>query len=285
MRRFATWTTGHRKTVIIGWIAALIVIGDDRRLGRLRLHRRIQAARLRLHRKPSTCSKTSSRRSRATPRRSSSRPTAGSNRRRCKKKMEGVFAEVEEVPARQRSRQPLRRAAAPAAISDDGKIAYATVQFDVPTNKLDKDEHQEDHRDRRGRRRRRPAGRARRPADRGSRTKKKATPRSRSACWRRSSSCCSPSARWWRWGCRSSPRCSRSASASAWSRSAPTSSTRPNFAPHAGGDDRPRRRHRLRALHPHPLPQRPRRRAGAARRRRSPPSTPPAAPSSSPGSR
>src|SRR3954468_8561033 len=27
MRRFATWTTGHRKTVIIGWIVALIVIG------------------------------------------------------------------------------------------------------------------------------------------------------------------------------------------------------------------------------------------------------------------
>src|ERR1700710_1971033 len=27
MRRFATWTPGHRKTVIIGWILALIVIG------------------------------------------------------------------------------------------------------------------------------------------------------------------------------------------------------------------------------------------------------------------
>src|ERR1700742_540079 len=27
MRRFATWTTGHRKTVIFGWIAALIIIG------------------------------------------------------------------------------------------------------------------------------------------------------------------------------------------------------------------------------------------------------------------
>ena len=26
MRRFATWTTGHRKTVIFSWIAALIVI-------------------------------------------------------------------------------------------------------------------------------------------------------------------------------------------------------------------------------------------------------------------
>ena len=27
MRRFATWITGHRKTVIVGWILALIVIG------------------------------------------------------------------------------------------------------------------------------------------------------------------------------------------------------------------------------------------------------------------
>ncbi len=27
MRRFATWTTGHKKTVIFGWIAALIIIG------------------------------------------------------------------------------------------------------------------------------------------------------------------------------------------------------------------------------------------------------------------
>ena len=27
MRRFATWITGHRKTVIFGWIIALIAIG------------------------------------------------------------------------------------------------------------------------------------------------------------------------------------------------------------------------------------------------------------------
>ena len=27
MRRFATWTTGHRKTVIVGWIVALIGFG------------------------------------------------------------------------------------------------------------------------------------------------------------------------------------------------------------------------------------------------------------------
>jgi RND superfamily putative drug exporter len=27
MKRFATWVTGHRKTVIFGWIAALVAIG------------------------------------------------------------------------------------------------------------------------------------------------------------------------------------------------------------------------------------------------------------------
>jgi putative drug exporter of the RND superfamily len=27
MRRFATWTTGHRKTVILGWIVALVGVG------------------------------------------------------------------------------------------------------------------------------------------------------------------------------------------------------------------------------------------------------------------
>ena len=27
MRRFATWCTGHRKTVILSWLAALIAIG------------------------------------------------------------------------------------------------------------------------------------------------------------------------------------------------------------------------------------------------------------------
>src|SRR6185312_3384376 len=27
MRRYATWITGHRKTVIFGWIAALLIVG------------------------------------------------------------------------------------------------------------------------------------------------------------------------------------------------------------------------------------------------------------------
>ena len=55
-----------------------------------------------------------------------------------------------------------------AAISDDGKIAYATVQFDVQNNEIDKDDVRRLISDARRRGGRAP-GRAGRPADRGSR--------------------------------------------------------------------------------------------------------------------
>ena len=85
-----------------------------------------------------------------------------------KKKMEGVFAEVAKLPHVSEVASPYGSGGA-AAISDDGKIAYATVQYDV--------HHQQARKRRRSRsssstaaRRsgRRPPGRARRPADRGS---------------------------------------------------------------------------------------------------------------------
>ena len=52
--------------------------------------------------------------------------------------MERVFDAIEEISPRQRSRQPLPSGGA-AAISKDGKIAYATIQYDVQDNKLDKE--------------------------------------------------------------------------------------------------------------------------------------------------
>ena len=52
--------------------------------------------------------------------------------------MEGVFAEVEKLPHVSEVASPYAGGGA-AAVSDDGKIAYATVQFDVANNKLDKD--------------------------------------------------------------------------------------------------------------------------------------------------
>ena len=77
---------------------------------------------------------------------------------------------------------------------------------------------------------------------------------------RRSSSCSSPSARCWRWACRSSPRSSASACGVALVGARPRALRRAGFATPAGGDDRPRRRHRLRPVHRHPLPREPARR-------------------------
>ena len=92
--------------------------------------------------------------------------------------MEGVFAKVGSAPPRERSRQPLRRRRR-GAISDDGKIAYATVQYDVTTDKLDKEDTKKLIDDRR----RRQTATASRSSSAASRSrkrapKKKATPRS-----------------------------------------------------------------------------------------------------------
>ena len=173
-----------------------------------------------------------------------------------------------------------------AAISKDGKIAYATIQFDVQNNKLDKEKTE-----RKSSPPPRAAGGQRPEVQLGGQPiqeadqKKAATPPSGSACWRRSSSCCSPSARSSRWACRSSPRCSRSASGISLVDARHPRLRHRELRAGVGGDDRPRRRDRLRALHPHPLPQRPRRRARAAAGGDPRPSTRPGAPSSSPGSR
>jgi RND superfamily putative drug exporter len=51
-------------------------------------------------------------------------------------KMEGVFAKVAKFPHVSEVKSPYAEGSG--AISDDGKIAYATVQFDVTNDKLDK---------------------------------------------------------------------------------------------------------------------------------------------------
>jgi RND superfamily putative drug exporter len=53
-----------------------------------------------------------------------------------KRKMEGVFATAAKVPHVSEVASPYESGGA-AAISDDGKIAYATVQFDTTTEKLE----------------------------------------------------------------------------------------------------------------------------------------------------
>ena len=216
-------------------------------------------------------------------RRSSSRPTAGSNRRRSRRRWK-ASSRSRQRPAHVSEVASPYAGGGAGAISKDGKIAYATVQYDVQEQQARQSETPKSS-----------STTAQGAAGDGlqvelggqpieeAEPKKTATPPSRSACWPRSSSCCSPSARWSRWACRSSPRCSRSASGSAWSRSAPTSSTPPTsrrvLAAMIGlgvGIDYAlfiltRFRNGLDE--------------GSSRaRRRSPPSTPPAARCSSPGS-
>ena len=108
MRRFATWCTGHRKTVIIGWIVALIVIGMHRRRGRRRLQRRIQAARLRLQGSLRPARKQVPGPVRRHARQIVFKADGGVESPAVKQKMEGGLRGSRRVPPRQRSRQPLR---------------------------------------------------------------------------------------------------------------------------------------------------------------------------------
>ena len=145
-------------------------------------------------------------------------------------------------------------------ISDDGRIAYAELNFADRDFEEYEDEVQVVREMLPGSRRPRPAGRAWRVHLRRVRP---SSPASSSASAPQSSSCSSPSARCSRWACRSSRRSSASAAvsrSSAWSRAFLEV---PEFTQPGRGHDRHRRRHRLRAADRHALPQRPARRAGS----------------------
>ena len=196
---------------------------------------------------------------------------AGADSPAVRKKMEGVFAEAEKLPHVSEVASPYASGGA-GAISKNGEIAYATVQYDVATDKLEKDDIKKLLAIGQGGQQRRTAGRGRRGADRGSplRRRRRFLLRDRPA--RRGHH---PAAHL-RLGRRDGP-------AAAHRPLRPRRRPQPGHARHprlrhrrvraaAGGDDRARRRHRLRALHPHPLPQRARRGPGVAaggdRRRR-----------------
>jgi RND superfamily putative drug exporter len=137
MRRFATWTTGHRKTVIIGWIIALIVIGflagskgaEYSEEFKLPASDSTEAYELLEDNFPQQSGGTSLIVWRA---------DQGAESAQVKQKMEGVFKKVEAEPHVTEVASPYGQGGGAAAISDDGKIAYATIQYDVQTNKLDK---------------------------------------------------------------------------------------------------------------------------------------------------
>src|SRR4051794_36798448 len=138
MRRFATWTTGHRKTVIIGWIVALVGIGM--------ISGSVGSAFTEEFKLPSSDSQEAfdlleerfPQQSGVTAEIVYKAP-AGADSPTVRQKMEGVFAEAAKLPHVSEVASPYVSGGA-AAISKDGEIAYATVQYDTTTDKLEKDD-------------------------------------------------------------------------------------------------------------------------------------------------
>jgi RND superfamily putative drug exporter len=137
MRRFATWTTGHRKTVIVTWIVALVAIGG--------ISSSVGAAFTEEFKLPASDSKEAFDLLESKfP--SQSGDTAqivfkaeqGVEAPAVERRMKSAFAKIAQFPHVSEVASPYRKGGA-AAVSEDGKIAYATVQFDVPNNKLDKE--------------------------------------------------------------------------------------------------------------------------------------------------
>jgi len=134
MRRFATWTTGHRKTVIISWIVALVGFGliagavgsDFTEEFSLPSSDSKDALDLLENRFPAQAGDTVQIVYRA---------EQGVEAAAVKRTMEPVFEDVEALPHVSEVASPYEKGGA-AAVSDDGKIAYATAQFNVTTDKL-----------------------------------------------------------------------------------------------------------------------------------------------------
>ncbi len=141
MRRFATWTTGHRKTVILAWIVALVAIGGiSGSVGahfteefKLPASDSKEAFDLLESKFPAQAGDTSQIVFKA---------EQGVETPAVERRMTSAFAKIAKFPHVSEVASPYREGGA-AAVSEDGKIAYATVQFDVPNNKLDKEKTRE----------------------------------------------------------------------------------------------------------------------------------------------
>ncbi|HEY8501198.1 MAG TPA: MMPL family transporter, partial [Solirubrobacterales bacterium] len=131
MRRFASWTTSHRKTVIIGWIVALVGIGmiagsagsDFSEEFSLPSSDSKDALDLLENRFPAQAGDSVQIVYKA---------ESGVEAPAVKQAMEGVFAKVDAFPHVSEVASPYEKGGA-AAVSDDGEIAYATAQFNVTT--------------------------------------------------------------------------------------------------------------------------------------------------------
>jgi len=135
MRRFATWCTGHRKTVILSWIVALLGVGmlagsvgsDFSEDFKLPASDSQEAFDLLETKFPAQSGDTVTIVYKA---------QGGVEAPAVKEKMEGVFASVAKVANVSEVSNPYEGDGT-GAIGDDGKIAYATVQFDKPTEELE----------------------------------------------------------------------------------------------------------------------------------------------------
>jgi RND superfamily putative drug exporter len=135
MRSFATWCTGHRKTVILSWIVALVGVGalagsvgsDFSEDFELPASDSTEAFELLEDKFPAQSGDTATIVFKA---------DGGVESPKVKQTMEGLFAKAEKLPHVSEVASPYGSGGA-AAISDDGKIAYATVQYDVFTNEIE----------------------------------------------------------------------------------------------------------------------------------------------------
>src|SRR3954452_16545242 len=142
MRRFASWTTSHRKTVIIGWIAALIVTGMIAKTAGNAFSEDFSL--------PASDSKEAlDLLEQKFPAQSGEaaqivfKSDQGVETASVEKTMKAVFAKVEEFPHVSEVASPYDKGDGAAAISDDGEIAYATIQFDAVNSDIDKDKTDE----------------------------------------------------------------------------------------------------------------------------------------------
>ncbi|HWW66812.1 MAG TPA: MMPL family transporter [Solirubrobacterales bacterium] len=138
MRQLGHWCTTHRRTVILSWIVALIAIGfaagsagssfsQNFELSSSDSQRAVDLLKKRF---PAQSGDTATIVYRA---------PGGVGAPAVKRRMRAVFAEVEGVPHVSGVSSPYGGAGT-AAIGKNGEIAYATVQFDQPTNKLPKED-------------------------------------------------------------------------------------------------------------------------------------------------
>ena len=136
MRRLANWTTTHRRAVIVGWIATLLLVGfaagsagsafsENFKLPSSDSQRAVELLEKRF---PAQSGETAT---------IVFRSPVGVEAPPVRRRMSAAFAEIEEVPQVTGVASPYG-GGGNAAVAPDGKIAYATIQFGQQGDELHK---------------------------------------------------------------------------------------------------------------------------------------------------